>query len=561
MPSILVNAPDMGINQLLPQNMRDPREAGNFAQNFIYENGILKTPDGFAKLDMTTGLNSGANILAVFPYREADEYDHLIAVSTTKIYDHNRVSGSWDDKTGTAMTSSISYPISYATILHNDTDIYLDDNAARANAYWHLVVCDGGQSNIQRWAGRYETDFADVVGGGGYHNGTTHRGLQVGAFRSRMLIISPRTYSSSSGLWEQNNQRVQYPIVSKLQTWTGTGSGFYDLMDTGGTNVWSAPLGNSQYMVYQTRGIWSLNYVGGTDIFSPLPVIPDLGLLSYNLLANFNNVHYFVGTDYNVYAYYGGTVKKSIGDKIHDDLRNSIDDAYLLRCRMTMGPFGKMLWIFIVPTGSTFCTKAYGYNPRTSAWMVKEFGDKYTASGITAANLVEAQSYIAGDTYATAVAAGTTYADATAAGTTYAQALSEVRASQRLVIGDSDGLIQQFDASVTTHDGELITSRHPTPVFDLGMPDKHKRWPGISVTACGTGTDKAMQVRHRTSNFDTSDTGWTDQTQTLTSDYEEYPFYVNKTSKRIQWEIRDFSGQSFKARSYEIMEPMIEDDR
>jgi len=559
MPSILVNAPDLGINKLLPQNMRDPREAGNLTQNFIYENGILHTPDGFAKLDMTTGLNSGANVLAIFPYREADEYDHLIAVSTTKIYDHNYVSNSWDDKTGTATTSTLSYPISYATVLHNDTDIYLDEDTARAHAYWHLVVCDGGQSNMQRWTGRYETDFADLLGGGGYHSGTTHRGLQIGVFRSRMIILSPRTYSG--GVWSENNQRVQYPVVSKLQTWTGTGSGFYDLMDTGGTNVWAAPLGNSQYIVYQTNGIWSLNYIGGTDVFSPLPVIPDLGLLSYNLLANFNNVHYFVGTDYNVYAYYGGTVKKSIGDKIQDELQESIDDAYLPRCKMAIGPFGRRLWIFIVPSGSSFCTKAYGYDLRTGAWMVEDFGSRYTTSGITAANLVGSQSYITGDTYATAVAAGTTYATAVTAGTTYAQAQSITRASPRLVVGDSDGLVQQFAPGTTAYDGELISSRHQTPVFDLGAPDKWKRWPGISVTACGTGTNKAMYVRYRTSNFDTSDTGWTDQTQTIGSDFEEYPFYINKSSKRIQYEFMDFSGFPLKIRSYELMEPFVEDDR
>ena len=86
-------------------------------------------------------------------------------------------------------------------IAHDDTAIYLDDDSGKSNAYYHAVVCDGGLSNIQRWAGRYETDFADLVGAGGYHDGTTHRALQVGAYQSRLILISPQSYSSSSNLW------------------------------------------------------------------------------------------------------------------------------------------------------------------------------------------------------------------------------------------------------------------------------------------------------------------------------------------------------------------------
>jgi hypothetical protein len=607
-----------------------------------------------------------------------------MAVTTEKIYDHDRVNNEWDDKTqtGLTMSSAITSPVSYAEVGHDDTDIYIDDDNTKPNAYHHVVVCDGGLSNIQRWAGRWEVDFADVVGAGGYHDGTQHRALQVSMSKqNRMILLSPQTYSSTTKTWTQNNQRIQWPTIGKLQTYTGTGSGFANLLDTGGLNIWSASLG-SDHIIYQSQGIWSINYVGGTTVFDPKPMIPDLGLLSYHLIISHRNVHYFLGTDYNVYAYYGGTVKQSIGDKIHRYLQEDLDPQYDYRCWMAMGPESKFLWILIVPSGSIYITKAYRMNMLTGAWQVRDFIGRYTATtGITAVTLAGATSYIIGETYATALntnspydvsdagditvrygdylldtsraltkdyTAGTwsaggydyskvaegftadftendilmmvdgsnatntrwgthfyqTYdvsangfsvygtedkttnqehgiADASDSvpadlsvngtdimrfysvcsddlpGATYDQVLDNVQVQDRLIFGDATGLILQVDETYTDDDGSNWDSRHILPVIDLGIPGTNKRWPGVRVTAKGS----AMTVRQRTSNFDTSDTGWTDQTQTLTSEFVTYEFYANVSHKKIQWEIQDFSGSDYEVSDMEIMEPMILSDR
>lgn len=365
----------------------------------FYEYGLIRSPFGIASLDTSSGLNSGDAVLALFPWKEVDGYSHVAAVTTQKIYDHDRINDEWDDKTqsGVTMSSNAANPISYAEVGHDDTDIYLNDDAGQSNAYYHLVVCDGGLSNIQRWAGRFESDFANVTGGGDYHSGTTHRALQVAITgRNRMIQLSPREYNGTS--WVENNQRVRFPTIGKLQTWTGTGSGFVDLMDTGGTNVWSAKLG-MDHIIYQTRGIWSINYVGGTTVFYPLPMIPDLGLLSYHLLASVRNTHYFVGTDYNVYAYNGGQAIKPIGDSIHKFLQDDLEAAYDYKCWMIMGPEAKFLWLFIVPSGGEYITKAYVRNQLTGAWQVRDFSSKYTSGGITAVALAVAETYSIGETY------------------------------------------------------------------------------------------------------------------------------------------------------------------
>ena len=93
MPPLLIQAPQEGINTTLPDTLISLREAGRRSQNVIYENGYITTPEGFAAVDITTGLDkeygsltSNSSVLNIFPFKELDGFEHLIAVSYPKIY-------------------------------------------------------------------------------------------------------------------------------------------------------------------------------------------------------------------------------------------------------------------------------------------------------------------------------------------------------------------------------------------------------------------------------------------------------------------------------------------
>jgi hypothetical protein len=401
---ILVQGIELGLNDLLAGNTLDPRGAAKGSENVLYGNGLISSANGFSKLGMTdTGLLDGTTavpITSIFNFKEFDGYDHLVASTTRDIYELNFSSNEWKSLTTSAtnLQSDIDSNISVVQIAHNSTETTLNDVVGSTQVGYHLIFCDGGKSDIIRWAGRYETDFANLLGGGGYHEGTTHRAKQIGQFQSRLILISPLTYDVDSKIWSENNQRVQFPVISKIETWTGTGSGFIDLIDTGGVNVWSAPLGN-QYIVYQTRGIWALNPVGGTTVMSPSIQIPDIGLLAPKLLTTSMNVHFFVGTDYKVYAYYGGTTRQSIGDPIEKSLREDLSPDYQNRCMMVMGKNNEYVWIYIVPNGKANITRAYGYNIRSQAWSVLDFAEKFSSGGITAVVLSSPSVLTTGETY------------------------------------------------------------------------------------------------------------------------------------------------------------------
>lgn len=673
--TITIPQPILGLNNLVDVGDLDPREAATGSENVLFTNGVIKTPYGFSSFDITTGLNSGDQIIYLGKYRELDRTDHIIAVTTEKIFRHDSVNDTWSDITqsGLTMSSLLGTPVSMAAIAHTDTNIYLNDNVLNALAFYHAIVCDGGLSNIQRWAGKYEDDFADLLGGDGYHDGTTHRALHVGEFQSRLILLSPKEYSSSSGGWTDYNQRVRWPVVGKLQTWTGTGSGYSDLIDTGGTNVWAERLGGL-YIVYQNNSIWDLRYVGGTDVFSPYPIMEDIGLLSNHLIVSKRNVHYFVSDDFNVYEYYGGTVKRPIGDKIKDLLHADMDPQYNNRGWMVVGAQNKRLWIFVVPNGSIYVTKAYGYDIQNQSWTVRDYTDLFNANhGITAVSLVGAGSYTTGETYNEALGHISVYdisdagdatqrygdvlqdvsrtqtVDSTEAawcagglefycacadvtysadftkgdilkvidgsdsvntrygdhfytienvysncvyldprddsqavadsdtnvpasvcfevwtddGPTYSQVVTTVLTTERMVLGDDSGYVYQYSNSLVTQEGENITCRYLTKVYDFEEPGKQKRWPGLWVVAKEkTSGNGQLVVKYRTKNFDTSETGWATFTaRDLTSSYKKYRFRTNTKSYEIQYMFTNTSGSDFEIREYNLMDPVELVDR
>jgi len=614
--------------------------AADGSKNVLYSRGTIKTPYGFSKVSSDSLPLSGA-VLDLFRWSELDNTEHFMAVTPEKIYNKNNQTDTWDDVTqfGTDLNTNIYNPVSHAVILHADG---LPLNGTGDNWYKHCLVCPGKVAPIQRWAGKLETDFADLLGADGYHHAdstiTKHYALQAGSYASHTLLISPKEADSVDSLHECN-QRIRWSQAGKVESWSGIGSGYIDLFETGGYNIIGNLLGN-QWIQYQDKSTWSLNWVGGTTVFRPRIEFPDLGLLGPHLLCIRNNIHYFVGNDFNVYAYAGGSNKQAIGDKIQKYMERDLSPGLAYRSWMTVGAKGSRIWIYIVPAGSEFITQAYAIDTRTGSWMKRDFTHKWatTSAGIFAVNLIGSASYMIGDTYAdklierspaksvaiggcvrssnivtvttavahsfitgeTAVLAGvdsgsemdafsgshtvasvpstTTFTFAQtgadeanlAAGTaivdkpptsqdyiTYAttsrMALTEILMDETIVLGDSEGNVYQYDSDATQDDGAAIPSTHITDVIDAGYPGSMKIWPGVTITAKGTG----VIVSYRTGNFETTDAGWINFDKvTLTSEFVDYFLPVNDTSRKIQFKYYS-AGDDFQISNYVVNAPVL----
>jgi len=563
---ILIQAPSQGLNNLVPANMIANGETP-LSKNVLFAGGVIKTPYGFAKLASSgLPLNSGDKVIGITPYAEKDGTEHIVVVTTDKIFQKDNANDEWDnivinDLTNNVLRANIEKPVSFVAVAHTD-GIGLDGGANEA--FYHLLVCDGGMSPIQRWAGKFEEKFYSLAGADGYHDTDTplvtdHYAQQVNVFYNHVILVNPKTWDATAELFKDNPQTILWGKAGLLEgsdafKITDTGAGYNELVDTGDSNAWTKQLGN-QLIIYQKHSIWSMSHVGGADVFRFRTEIPDLGLLAPHLLVSHGNRHYFIGHDFNIYTYFGGSYKERIGDKIRDTLKNEIDFPYARRCWMAIGANGSRLWIFYVPEGQEYITKAYGVDIKTGAWMIREFSHVWTDSGITAVSTIGAQSYMVGDTYQQAIDTAQTYNQAITAALTYREVLEEVLVEERLTLGDSEGNIYQYDSDLTTDDGENIPAYFISKIFDYGLPDTYKWHEGITVVAKGS----KLVVSYRTGSFDTEDEGWQDfDAIDLTDNYSDYSFFFNETSKQIQFKFSNYEGSSFYIREFKLHAPTVE---
>lgn len=407
MSNLIAREVDRGFDS----HIRDAAElpigsAADGSQNVLYSRGTAKTPFGFGKVAINSLPLDGAPILGIAKWSQLDKTEHFMAITTSKIFDKNNVTDAWDEKTQGVETTAVDLeadeqlPVSTTVSLHTDA---LPLNGTGEDWFQHFLVNPGGSGKLQRWAGNREIDFADVLGGSDYHDDastyTGHYALQVGSSNNHVLLISPREANINNELID-NPQRVRWNQIAKLESWQGVGSGAVDLFDRGGYNVWGAMLGK-QWIQYQNNSIWSLTHVGGNTIFAPRVEIPDLGLLAPHLVFAKNNIHYFIGNDFNVYGYAGGSVKRIIGNNIQRYLQRDMEKSKGYRCWMVMGAENSRLWLYIVPTGSNFATFAYGMDIITGSWMKRDLLHKWPTAteGISAVALVGSGSFTTGKTY------------------------------------------------------------------------------------------------------------------------------------------------------------------
>jgi hypothetical protein len=559
MADITVRQVDRGFNAQVRDAVDLKRgAAADGSRNVLYSRGIAKTPYGFNKVESgSLPLDSGNPILGLGTYSELDKTQHFLAVTNDTIQERDALNSEWDDLTqsGVVFGANIFNPISFATILHTDA---IKLNGSGDDWYHHSLVCNGGVTCIQRWAGKFETDYADLLGADGYHHAssgrTTHFARQVVSFYNHVILISPKIADANDDL-KDNNQMVRWGAAGKLELYSGTGSGNKQLVDTGGYNVWAALMG-AQLMIYQNNSVYSLNHIGGEDVFDPRIEMDKLGLLAPHLLHSKGNVHYFVGNDYNLYRYFGGSNKEIISNNIQRFLERDLDPAYQHRCWLQVGAQNSRLWLFIVPNGQNYVTQAYAVDLKSGSWMKRDYTHKWTtaSTGITSVSLVGAGSYEAGMSYAELVATGKTYADLVTEGTTYKQLVQTTLTEERMVLGDAAGNVYQYDSDATQDDGVDIPSQHLTDVEDLGAPGKNKLWPGVTITAKGTN----VTVSYRIGNFETTDTGWTSLgTQALNSEYTDYFFVINNTSKKIQLKF-SHTADDWQVSNYVLKEPQLQ---
>ena len=414
MPSIPINifTPEGGLNANLALS-RIPDQDASETSNILYERGIMRTPFGFSIITSNQMPLPGSEpVHGLWQFNQISSQQTLVAVTRTKIFRRDLDADGWVDvsNASTAIDSNFVFPVSFVEVASTDVD-----------PNYHLLVSDGGNSPIQRWAGETEVRFSDLDGGDDYHTqgGTLpqsgHYARQVGVHKNHIILMSPLIDEVGDGNLVLQPQQIRWSDTGKLETsWsvTGTGgAGFVLLLDTSDFNVRMALMGEVM-IVYQQRSIWGIIFVGGSAIFDPRVLVQSVGLLAPGLLVSYRNVHYFVGNDFNVYEYFGGGVirdisaPKSISDRLKDDL----DATVVGHARMGMEAKGRRLHIGVVREGDNHIRRVYTRNMTTGAWGINNY-DNYDAAdkGVTTFVLAGSERSVIGETYDTLGGYGFSY--------------------------------------------------------------------------------------------------------------------------------------------------------
>lgn len=574
MSPIVISSLGLGLNLHDPATeIADGQMAG--ASNVVFTRGVLRTPHGFARLGAGS-LPLGAPILNLCHYREqsGSPTDHIVAMTRSGFALRNAVLDSWTSLgPDTALLAGADNVPSFVGFPHTDA---IKADGAGIDCNYHLLACDGGNSPIHRWAGKFEGKFYPLQGADGYHEAsadpatpTVHYCQQVSAFYNHVILVSPKTWQAASNAYIENPQTIFWGKAGLLETdpdnpggkgafdLTESGAGFVALMDTGDKNV-RVELMDDLLIVYQTHSIWYMYHVGGDDVFLAKCQNPNLGLLAPGLLVAWRNQHFLVGHDFKPYSYAGGSSFQPIGASVFEALKEDMDPTKLNRCRMAVGENGDRLWILIVRRDYEYPTRAYLIDTLTGAWMVRDFEHVYEAGGgVTAITLAGGQRYTVGRTYQQDIDTGATYQDAIDEGRTYDQLLTVVLLDEALLLGDSESNIYAFDPDLSTDDGVSIPCHADTKVFDWGRPDQLKGWSTLNVTAKGG----AMQVSYRIDYFDTQDEGWTAfEATTLTDGYATCEFGLEDiASEAIQFRIANDAGSGLAVKKLILGEPSLQE--
>jgi hypothetical protein len=423
MAGIKLKGLDRGINGADPYDEIGVGDAVPGSVNCIYCDGMIQTPDGF-KVITQHGLPlvSGEEILAVFKYTEQDRTEHLIAMTRTKVFRKDSTEDTWvelEKGSGSipqewSLTANVDHPVSWATM--DSTDGALLDVNGPERAYRHLLMSDGGQTSVKRWAGKYEVKRWPLLGGNGYHiddpdpadASKIHYARQVLVFQNHVFLVNTREYDEN-GILRETFSRLRWGMAGKLEKdlldesaydYTKVGAGFRDLVNTGDQNEWAMPLGNN-LIVYQKRTIWTgVSMPNSSDAFSFDVTVEGRGLLSARLLASDGTRHFFIGSDHVLYAYYGGQQFTVLEGRIGEELRKAIDFTNAHRCFMCLGANYRRLWIFVIGADDAFSVKAFGVDLRSNSWQVRDYSGAFAAGkGITSANLIGNQAYMTGASY------------------------------------------------------------------------------------------------------------------------------------------------------------------
>lgn len=361
---------------------------------------------------LTASLSSA--IQHVNTYTQLDGDSYLMGCTLTGLYYYSEASGAWSTISSSAFTgTSMDY---FCSTTFND-----------------LFIVTNGKDNIKKWNG---STLANL-------GGSPPLAKWLIPFYSRLVLLNV----TSSGT--RYPYRVQWSVVGDPETWTGTGSGIIDLIESQ-DSITAAVLLGDRLFIFRETSIWELYYVGGTQVFRVRLIASGVGALSPRAIISTAMSIYFLGLD-GVYQFNGSTLKridKQVWNLLSGVGERSIVSLSSIRRSFSGYDFLSNRLHLAVPTSTNdqLGETLLSYDTINGVWTVRR-SQSLTCCGLYNKQVTSASS---------ASWSSTSYTWATFPGTWQAEAA--LAGAPVLVFGDSSGYVRAFsDTAVPAQEFTFTT--------------------------------------------------------------------------------------------------------
>lgn len=150
-------------------------------------------------------------------------------------------------------------------------------------------------------------------------------------------------------------------------------AGENSLIEGGGFVVDGLTL-RDQFIIYREDATWSMQFIGGNEIFSFKPLFKTSGILAPNCAVEYKNKHYVL-TRGDVVAHDGYTLQSIIDKKNRRFLFNEIDTTNYKKSFLAVNQRKEEIWVCYPSNGSTYVDKALVYRVDNGSWAPRDLPD------------------------------------------------------------------------------------------------------------------------------------------------------------------------------------------
>jgi hypothetical protein len=253
-----------------------------------------------------------------------------------------------DNVTGAALTA-VTQPWQWSSTLLNG-----------------VPVASNALDSPRYWAGDVGTPFATLPG---WPAATSCKSIVAFQFHLVALDIDgPSGHFESQVLWSDAAEPGTVPA-----TWAPGGdneAGDAVLGDAPGPALCGVPMRGS-LLIYKRSSVYSMDYVGGNDVFSFRQIFSSSGALTRHSVCDLSDGRHFVVGDGDIYITDGVSRRSVAKDRMAAFVFNQLDQDHYENLFAIYHRAKNEVWVCFPEQGSQYCTLAAVYDVTHDAFGVR----------------------------------------------------------------------------------------------------------------------------------------------------------------------------------------------